>query len=381
LEAYYFKEHEKLYKSFDTDVKINNSFMKMYEDGNTVTSWDFGELEKVYSLSTAGKFSKFATTPAATVTPLSQDPITPSESAATLSSGANTFIERTIQCIEPSDGVSFEVTPTNFPVYIQQSKYNTDVNFDYGAFSILETKLNNAKLAIGTIPHFFGKAGVYVFGDHETPYTPQTLVFATEEKETLCEGRTQWPLTAENMRKFGIEKKVPLMREFDFWLHYIPTFFILVAFASMFLLYLVELRIERAEIERRLKREKASATLKKYFKKKQDKFDKVDYLGDMYKLMQQTVDEIKKQIADNQRRTDEEDRDNMNKMLKDKYSVLKDLAKSGADKDLTAIKQKVNSMLINMRFSDGRSLQEVLESMKMQKQVEEEEARLKAMQE
>ena len=85
----------------------------------------------------------------------------------------------------------------------------------------------------------------------------------------------------------------------------------------------------------------------------------------MYKLMQVTVDEINKQIADNQRRTDDENRDNMNQMLKNKYSVVSDLAKSGGDKDLTEIKIKVNSMLANMRFEDGRSLNEVLESTKI----------------
>jgi len=53
----------------------------------------------------------------------------------------------------------------------------------------------------------------------------------------------------------------------------------------------------------------------------------------------------------------------MNKMLKDKYSVMKDLMKSGGDKDITLIKNKVSSMLTNLRFTDGRSLQEVLESM------------------
>jgi len=58
--------------------------------------------------------------------------------------------------------------------------------------------------------------------------------------------------------------------------------------------WFIEARIEAAELERRMRREKASATLRKYFKKKQDKFDKVEYLADMYKLIQQTLDEIKK---------------------------------------------------------------------------------------
>lgn len=71
----------------------------------------------------------------------------------------------------------------------------------------------------------------------------------------------------------------------------------------------------------------------------------------------------------------------MNRMLKDKYSVMKDLQKSGAIKDLDDIKKKVASMLTNLRFSDGRSLEQVLETMKMQQQLDEEQAKLDAMKE
>jgi len=71
----------------------------------------------------------------------------------------------------------------------------------------------------------------------------------------------------------------------------------------------------------------------------------------------------------------------MNKMLKDKYSVMKDLSKSGGDKDIEEIKAKVKSMLTNLRFNDGRSLHEVLEGMEMQKRLEQEQEKLKALQE
>ena len=97
--------------------------------------------------------------------------------------------------------------------------------------------------------------------------------------------------------------------------------------------------------------------------------------------MAKYVEEIKKEIAENERRTQEEDRANMDKMLKDKYSVMKDLVRSGGDKDLKHIKMKVNSMLTNLRFNDGRSLAEARETMKMQDAVAEEEANLAAMEE
>ena len=173
---YYFGKHDNLYTIRSGEDKVDSSFMNFYEKGNFVTSWDKEELATSYDLAeTVERLKNLQANPDSSVAPSevpSNDPLAPSESAAPTGSGENSFIERTIQCIEPNEGVSFEVTPTNFPVYIIQSKYNTDDNYDYGQFSILETKLNNAKLAIGTIPAFFPNTGVYVFGDHETPFTP-----------------------------------------------------------------------------------------------------------------------------------------------------------------------------------------------------------------
>ena len=112
-----------------------------------------------------------------------------------------------------------------------------------------------------------------------------TIVLVTSDFEKRCNGVQSWPMTSPSMEKLGIAKKEVLLRNFNFWLHYIPSFFIVVAFVACGVQHTIESRIEAAELERRLKRERASATLKKYFKKKEDKFDKVNYLGDMYKLI------------------------------------------------------------------------------------------------
>jgi len=76
----------------------------------------------------------------------------------------------------------------------------------------------------------------------------------------------------------------------------------------------------------------------------------------MYKLIKQTVAEIKKEIEKNKRLTEDEDRDNMNRMLQNKYSVMEDLKKGNGKKDIEEIKLKVKSMLTNLRFNDGRNL-------------------------
>jgi len=69
LGAYYFKNYDSLWSV--NQGKINNSYMQMLEDKKNVNSFDNSELEKKYSLSTAGKFSTLQVTPASTVTPLS----------------------------------------------------------------------------------------------------------------------------------------------------------------------------------------------------------------------------------------------------------------------------------------------------------------------
>lgn len=66
----------------------------------------------------------------------------------------------------------------------------------------------------------------------------------------------------------------------------------------------------------------------------------------------------------------------MYKMLQDKYSLMNGLKKATGDVDLIDIKAKLLNMLQNLRFSDGRSLQELLEEMENHKLMQIEEAKL-----
>ena len=78
---------------------------------------------------------------------------------------------------------------------------------------------------------------------------------------------------------------------------------------------LIEKGIEKRELEARLLREGGNVNLKKYFVKAQDKFDKLDYLSDLYKLIEENLAGIKEKIDENERYTNEVNRDNMCKML------------------------------------------------------------------
>jgi len=136
------------------------------------------------------------------------------------------------------------------------------------------------------------------------------------------------------MQKLGIVTTTPKMKEFDQWLSYIPPFFIIFAFLAIYIQYRVESWIEARELERKLAREKRSKAMKKYYVKKEDKFDKVNYLADMYWLIKQNLAQIKDKIAENEKLTQTFNADNINKMLKDKYDLMQNL---GESPDLLAI--------------------------------------------
>lgn len=119
--------------------------------------------------------------------------------------------------------------------------------------------------------------------------------------------------------------------------------------------------------------------MKKYFKKSQDKFDKLEYLADLYKLIKENLNEINSQIAENDRRTQEEDRDNMHKMLSDKHALLTELRKGKGDTNLEDIKSGLMQMLSNLRFQDGRSLQELYKEQIEKDQLNQEKAKLNAI--
>lgn len=134
MEAYYFPNFNSLYVPDPRTKEIDNSFMRMYEKGQTTTSLSIDELSRNYPLSSA----KFQIDPLPQPTdPIdnNDDPLEDFFEPFPEYSGSGQFIEQSIQCIEPGEGLGFEVSPVNFPVYIIDSKFNTNPNYDYGAFS------------------------------------------------------------------------------------------------------------------------------------------------------------------------------------------------------------------------------------------------------
>lgn len=180
----------------------------------------------------------------------------------------------------------------------------------------------------------------------------------TDDVAGKCEGIKQWPLTLENIKRLSISVDVKKLVHYDRFLHALPVLIIVVAFGLIYIQHKIEQKIEEKEHERRTKRENM-VKLKNYFKKQEDKFDKIGYLGDMFKLMQEHLDKIRELIDQNERMVAELDDPNIRKKLKQKHSVHDKLDKEGKLKQIDKLKSDVYEMLENMRAPDGRTLMEI----------------------
>lgn len=194
-----------------------------------------------------------------------------------------------IICIKEFGSVSFKVDKENYPVYRAESIYNTDPDYDYGLFSKLQTKLVTANLNIKSFIASFQKNGVYVFGNVKNPDNAQTIVkVVTNIAE--CKGQKLYPTTPDNLKLLGVIPKQEGMRNFHGGTHAITPIFLILAFAALYGQHLLEKRIEDREAIRRAQHMGISA---KYFKKKDsDKFDKMEYYSDLYKLIEENLEQI-----------------------------------------------------------------------------------------
>lgn len=94
------------------------------------------------------------------------------------------------------------------------------------------------------------------------------------------------------MIDLGITPTLPKLKSYSVSLEFIPPAFIVAAFLVIWIQQKVESRIERRELALRIKKEGGSINMAKYFKKAADKFDKLEYLSDLYKLIRENLDEI-----------------------------------------------------------------------------------------
>lgn len=98
-----------------------------------------------------------------------------------------TDFTNTIQCIQPQEILTWYVNKEHFPVYIRNSIFNSDPNYDYGDLTLLATTLTSTNYEKTEFYQSFSKTGSYVFGDIAAPDQYTTIVKVVDD-EAVCDG-------------------------------------------------------------------------------------------------------------------------------------------------------------------------------------------------
>ena len=102
---------------------------------------------------------------------------------------------------------------------------------------------------------------------------------------------------------------------------------------------------------------------KKHFENEDGKLNKKQYLGDLYKLIKDNMDEVTKLINSHGNKA------NILKMLKDKTSLINELGEGGKQ-TVDELKNQLRELLEQLRFPDGSTLKELLASKELQKKLQ-----------
>lgn len=117
------------------------------------------------------------------------------------------------------------------------------------------------------------------------------------------------------------------------------------------------MKIERDEKEKREKKQGK----RKDFLNKDGKLDKRQYLADLYKLIKDNMDEVKRMIDAHNNKS------NLIKLLKDKTSLMNELGEGGKN-TVDDLKRQLKVLLEQLRFPDGSTLKDLVEQKKLHKE-------------
>lgn len=262
---------------------------------------------------------------------------------------------------------------------MRENYWNSNLNFDAGPFSRLETKLVNSGLDVKTFINTFDVQGVYVFADSADKQTIAMVVkVVAENDDETCGGRSIWPLTDENLENFAIQvffkKRIEGFTTLTDWT---PFICIVGLFVCVFIQARMENSHERRERLARAKREKVNMDI--YFKPHPKSWDNFHYMADLYKIIDECFQKTNKRIKFHERLVQEDGKLNFNEILKKKYSLLTDLTSDATYQDMDKLKNVIRSLCGNLRFQDGSGLSDIVEHYIIENKLFVEEDRLKKL--
>ena len=113
-------------------------------------------------------------------------------------------------------------------------------------------------------------------------------------------------------------------------------------------------------------------------RRQSDGINRSDMIGTyLYPIVQA----LKEQIEKNQQEIDDEKTKNFDGLLKEKYNSLNELLSHGEEKELNEMKARIHQMLKNIRFKDGRSIEEAKEDIKNEKNLKKQTEKMNKMEE
>ncbi|CAK8677709.1 unnamed protein product [Clavelina lepadiformis] len=94
---------------------------------------------------------------------------------------------------------------SNYPVYVRDHLYNTNPNFDYGAFRQLQTYVTQSNWPVTNFAHVFLEPGIYVFADAQNP--GQEIIVNCLANGLVCDESRMQPATESSLTQLGVAKQ------------------------------------------------------------------------------------------------------------------------------------------------------------------------------
>ena len=116
-------------------------------------------------------------------------------------------IDSPVICLDLGATIIFPVSGTHYPLYLKDHLANSQPDFDYGAFTDLESRITTTSEAIDSFVFTFTQVGVFVFGDAAD--NEQITVIGVMEKNEKCSDPDKYiqPITYDSLLKLGVTKR------------------------------------------------------------------------------------------------------------------------------------------------------------------------------
>jgi hypothetical protein len=120
-------------------------------------------------------------------------------------------------CILLDEGVLFDVSSQNYPIYMKDNFLNSNPKFDYGAFLILESEMKSGVSTVKLFSFSFTQPGTYVFANSFNE-DQVSIIKVLRESERCPLEDSILPLTLSSMVTMGLKQRDTILVTPDWFL-------------------------------------------------------------------------------------------------------------------------------------------------------------------